>query len=400
MDDGGDDRHIGGTGRARMNEQIRIFHRTRARTTMAAARMGAAFEKGANTRVAYDFPGLTLKDPEGARRTLLTGGLATLVHVGAVGILLLLASLAPVIEEAIIPVQILKEEPPPKEEPQPEPEPAPAPKALAERRSLEYAPAVQAVQPQIVNPRVVAEASPAVSAETLQMDAVSSATAPKQINRAATVVERVSAVNSVVAARASAVDVSGASGPAVRGPLRPGLPVGPSVGPRQVTVAEGGSTSGTGRLTIGSGSSVREGVVSNRDVVGSPNGAPLASVDTQVGEGLLRGSGGTGESVVSEMECFQKPEVKAYLSQVQSRTLERWVLPPSVSADQQVTLRFRLDVAGSASNVSLVRASDNALGLSAVDALRSASPFPAMPDSARCLVRVPIVATFSNPVAG
>ena len=73
---------------------------------------------------------------------------------------------------------------------------------------------------------------------------------------------------------------------------------------------------------------MREGVVSNRDVVGSPNGAPLASVDTQVGEGMLRGSGGTGESVVSETECFQKPEVKAYLAQVQSRTLERWVLPP------------------------------------------------------------------------
>jgi hypothetical protein len=83
---------------------------------------------------------------------------------------------------------------------------------------------------------------------------------------------------------------------------------------------------------------------------------------------------------------------------VQARTLERWVLPPSVSAGQyHVAL---LDVAGSASNVSLVRASDNALGLSAVDALRSASPFPAMPDSARCLMRVPITATFSNPVAG
>ncbi len=378
-----------------MNEQIRIFHRARARTTMAEARMGTAFEKAANARVAYDFPGLTLKDPEGTRRTLLTGGLATLVHVGAVGILLILASLAPVIEEAIIPVQILKEEPPP-----PEQEPAPAPKALAERRSVEYAPAVQAVQPQIVNPRVVAEASPAVSADVLQMDAVSSVVAPKQINRAATVVERVSAVNSVVAARASAVDVSNASGPVVRGPIRPGLPVGPSAGPRQVNVAEGGSSTGTGRLTIGSGSSVREGVVSNRDVVGSPNGAPLASVDTQVGEGMLRGSGGTGESMVSETACFMKPEVQAYLSQVQSRTLERWVLPPSVSADQQVTLRFKLDVAGSASNVSLVRASDNALGLSAVDALRSASPFPAMPDSARCLVRVPITATFSNPVAG
>ena len=167
-----------------------------------------------------------------------------------------------------------------------------------------------------------------------------------------------------------------------------------------MTVAAGGTSTGTGRLVIGGGSSVREGVVSNRDVLGSPNGAPLASVDTKVGEGILRGSGGSGESVVSETECFQKPEVQAYLDQVTNRMYERWVLPPSVPEDQHVTLRFKLDVAGSASNVSLVKASDNALGLSAVDALRAASPFPAMPDAARCLVRVPIVATFSNPLAG
>lgn len=382
-----------------MNEQLRIFHRPKRRTTMAAARMGAAFQKPAGAAVAYDFPGLTLKDPESARRTLLTGGLATLVHASAVALLVILASLAPAIEEAIIPVQILKDEPKPTQKEQ---EPAPAPKALAERRSLDYAPAVQAVQPQIVNPRVVAEAAPAVSADVLKMDAVSSAVAPKQINRtSATTVERVSAVNSIVAARAAAVDLGSAAGPVVRGPVRADLPTGPSAGPRQVTTAAGGTSMGTGRLVIGGGSSVREGVVSNRDVLGSPNGAPIASVDTQVGEGMLRGSsGGSGDAAVSETACFQKPEVQAYLSQVQNRTLERWVLPPSVSADQHVTLRFKLDVAGSASNVSLVRASDNALGLSAVDALRSASPFPAMPDAARCLVRVPITATFSNPVAG
>jgi TonB family protein len=380
-----------------MKERIHIFHRRKRGTTMATARMGAAFDKGA-AKVAYDFPGLSLKDPESARRTLLTGGLATAIHLGAVALLVLLASLAPVIEEAIIPVQILKDEPTPTKQEQ---EPAPAPKALAERRSLDYAPAVQAVQPQIVNPRVVADAAPAVNAEVLQMDAVSAVVAPKQINRAATVVERVSAVNSAVAARASAVDVTSVGGPVVRGPVRADAPVGPSVGPRKVAVATAGTSTGTGRLEIGGGSSVREGVVSNRDVLGSPNAAPLASVDTKVGEGMLRGgSGGTGESVVSETACFEKPEVKAYLSQVQARTLERWVLPPSVTADQKVTLRFKLDVAGSASNVSLVRASDNALGLSAVDALRSASPFPAMPDAARCLVRVPITATFSNPVAG
>jgi TonB family protein len=76
------------------------------------------------------------------------------------------------------------------------------------------------------------------------------------------------------------------------------------------------------------------------------------------------------------------------------------VLPPGVQANQRVTLRFKLDVAGSATSVSLVKASDNALGASAVDALRAAAPFPPMPTAARCLGLVPITATFSNPVAG
>ncbi len=90
----------------------------------------------------------------------------------------------------------------------------------------------------------------------------------------------------------------------------------------------------------------------------------------------------------------------SYLSSVESRTLDRWNLPSGVRADQKVTLRFRIDVAGSASKVSLVQADDNALGVSAIDALRSASPFPPMPDAARCLASTPITATFSNPGAG
>jgi TonB family protein len=97
---------------------------------------------------------------------------------------------------------------------------------------------------------------------------------------------------------------------------------------------------------------------------------------------------------------MQRPEVRSYLSGVKDRTLARWVLPPGVDPDKQVTLRFRLDSAGSASNVSVVRTEDNALGASAVDALRAASPFPPMSEDVRCLTQVPIVGTFSNPVAG
>src|SRR5262245_53132999 len=377
----------------------RLRRREKRHSPMRSRRLGAAFESPARGgAAAIEFPGLALAEPEDRRRTVISGSLSAGLHFGAVGLLLLLASLAPVIEEQLIPVQILKEKQ--------QEERAPAPKALAERRSAVYAPAVQSIQPQVINPRVIAEAAPAVSAEALQMDAVSSVAAPTQISRSATVVERVSAVNSIVAARASAVDVKAVGGSAVRGPIQVEGPVGPSVGPRQVAVATGAPTMGTGTLSIGSGSSVKEGVVTGRDVLGSPDGAPLVSIDTSVGDGNLRGSGGEGSSVLAgggteaANECLGRPEVQQYLNEVEARTISRWVLPPGVKADQKVTLQFKLDVAGSATSVSLKRASDNALGASAVDALRAAAPFPPMPDAARCLALVPITATFSNPRAG
>jgi TonB family protein len=348
--------------------------------------------------VALAYPGYAEPDDAGRTRTFLTGSL--LLHAIGFGVLLLLASLAPVIEERIIPVQILKETPPP-----PPPEtPAAAPKALAQRRNLPFAPAVQAVQPQIVNPRIIAEAAPAVAAEALQMDAVSTSTAPTEIKASTTVVERVSVVNSAVRARVSAVDVGQAAGPVVRGPTRVQGPVGPSVGPRRVEAADAGTTMGTAPLQIGSGngSSVRDGVLSDRDVIGSPDGALVVSVDTTIGDGLLGGNtpGGTGTAVVSKSSCMERPAVQSYLGDVRNRTMDRWVLPPGVDAGRKVTLRFHLDVAGSASKVAIVTAEDNALGASAVDALRAAAPFPPMPDEVRCLARVPIVGTFSNPVGG
>ncbi len=380
-----------------MSQQIRFKPRKPRANPMATHRLSVAFD-GSAAIAAADFPGLALREPEDSRRTWITAGAAAALHFGLLGFLLLLASLAPQLVEQIIPVRLIKEEPPPKSE-----EPAPAPKALAERRFANFAPQVQTVAPQIINPRVIAAAAPAVSADVLHMDAVSSVVAPRQITRSsAPVVERVSAVNSPIRARASAVDVKGVAGPAVRGPIRINAPVGPSVGPRKVNVASTVPSMGTGKLDIGgSGSSVREGVISNRDVVGSPGGAPLVSIDTAVGEGTLRGSGGTGTGVMSQSasECLDRPEVRNYLDEVQKRTLDRWILPPGIQADNRVTLRFQLDVAGSAVSVSLVRASNNALGASAVDALNAAAPFPALPNRARCLARVPITATFSNPVA-
>jgi TonB family protein len=370
--------------------------RAKKKSAMKSHRMGAAFTPAAAAAGAAspdDFP-MAFGEPEDIKRRAGSLSAAFLVHGGAIAILVFIASLAPIIEEEIIPVSLLRDEPD-------APEPAPARKALAERRSTNYAPARQAVAPQIVNPRVVADASAAIEAKALDMQAVNSIAAPTQISRSSAVsVDRVSAVRSVATARATRVDVGAVGGPVVRGPVRANSPVGPSVGPRQVASATTGTTSGTGKLEIGGGSSVKEGILSNRDVLGSPTGTRIASVDTAVGDGLATaGSGGSGTGTTNATNCFGLPAVQSYLTSVESRTIDRWALPPGVGPDQRVTLKFRLDVAGSATKVSLVKADDNALGVSAIDALRSASPFPPIPDSARCLARVPITATFSNPGA-
>lgn len=357
-------------------------------------RIAAVFTPLASGQAAaLTFP-IAFHEPESSKRTLVTGSLAALLHFGLLATLVLFASLAPMIDEELIPVRLLHEEPPAPEEP------APAPKALAERRSLDFAPA-RAVAPQIVNPNVFADASPAVKAEALAMESVASVVAPTQIQRTNTVIERVSAVRSSAATRASAVDIPSIGEPAVRGPIQVTAPVGPSVGPRAVAVASTGATIGSARLDIGSGSSVREGVVSTRDVRGSASGALLVSVDTEVGEGFLGGTGGTGTGSGGEYgagapRCNDRPEVQAYMAQIRSRTLERWKLPPGVPVDERVTLRFKLDVAGSASAVQVVKASDNALGASAIDAMRAASPFPPVPEGARCLSHGRIRATFSS----
>jgi hypothetical protein len=332
-------------------------------------------------------------EPDSGKSTLATGSISAILHLGVIGVLFFLTAMQPEILEQIIPVQLLKEKPP-------EP-PAPARRALAERRKLDYAPAMQAVQPQIVNRRVIAEAAPAINAEVLQMDAVNTSAAPTQVSRAAIDVDRVSAVSTIKGYRASKVEANQQVGPMVRGPVRAEGPVGPSVGPRKVTGVDASSI-GTGELAISQGSSVRDGVLTSRDVVGSPTGAVLVSVDTAVGEGNLHGPGGTGTGLLPDgagRDCLDRPEVKDYMDQVYSRVYTRWTLPHGI-ADVRVTLRFAIDVAGSASSIQLIRG-DNALGASAIDAMRTASPFPPMPDRARCLARRNLLATFtSSSVAG
>ncbi|MEN8184874.1 MAG: TonB C-terminal domain-containing protein, partial [Myxococcota bacterium] len=348
-------------------------------------RIGAALHAGpALAAGGAEFPGLP--EHRSGRANAVSGFLSILLHVGGLGVLFLIAWLAPPeLVEQLLPVELVR----------PDSTPAPAPRAIAEHRAA-FAPAPQAVAPQIVNPDVVARAQP-VSAQALQLDSVSPVIAPTEVARRVVATEHVQAMRSIAAATTSPIEVAPVA-PALRGPVEFQAPVGPSVGPR--AVVQGGDTVGLAAPgALGTGSSVREGIASDRDVAGAASGPRLASVNTRVGDSLRGGGpGGTGTGAgTSFEECMSRREVQSYLQKIHQRVLSRWVLPPETPPNQQVKLKFTLDVAGSAGNVEFLTTDNPALGESAATALRSAAPFPPMTDPVRCLSRTPIHATFTNP---
>lgn len=339
-----------------------------------------------------DFPGIAVPEHKGWKSRGLSFLLALLLHGSVFTALFLLSTLAPEPEkEKIVPVRLIKEIP------NPQPDPAPARRALAERRSVNFGPAAQAVAPQVINPRVVARATPAVRAEAIKIDGVTSVAAPRQVTRSNVSVETVKAVTSVAGVEVSRVDVADAAAPALRAPIETDAPAGPSAGPR--AIVNRGNTVGTGPANVReAGSSVLDGVDSDRDVLGSSRGPRLAGVNTRVGEGHLAGPGGTGTGSggigpARTVDCLDRPEVQNYMNMIRDRVTSRWVqgnYGHSVAAQ----LRFKLDVAGSARTVELISSDDPRLGKEAVDAMRASSPFPAMSDKVRCLAKDPLLATF------
>ncbi len=392
---------------AAMSEELVIRRRPAHASPLRMRRVGAALDAPAGAlAIEVAFPGIPNTADAAPKDRLLSGAVSTLLHLGALGALILLGSLTPVIQEELLPVELLKEEAPqPKAEPKeavedepldrPDEESAPAPKALAERRAAQFAPQAQALTPQVINPTVVARVAPAVTAERVEMDAVATTAAPREIAASKVVVERASAVQSIASAVASKVDTSTAA-PALRGPTDATLPAGPSVGPRPIV--QQGDTVGTGTaVSLGDTSSVRDGIASTRDVLGSPDGAPLANVNTRVGQGLLKGDGGTGDGQGgSDGDCLNRPEVIAYYSQhIESRMKSRWVIPAEIPKNQQrVVLRFALDVGGSLTRAEVAEATNAALGVSAMEALRAASPFAPMSERVRCLARRTVRGSF------
>jgi len=332
------------------------------------------------------FPGTPMPEPEGGRERWLSSGASILLHGALMLVLLLLANAArEEIQEQIIEVTRVNEPN----------EPAPRPRAIAESRDR-FDPAPMALPPPIVNPTVIQPRIPNLQAAQVQVADLQPVQAPREIAPIqAPEVAQVRQFQSPIVAT-TAPRVLDDAAPQLSGPVDFAAPTGTLAGPRQVT---SGNTVGIADPSaLGTGSSVREGIASDRDVHGAKTGE-RASVNVAVGPGGGRGTGGDGIGAGGDLsyeECMALPEVKAYMARMYDRVLSRWRSTPSglPNGNYSVTLGFKLDPSGSASEIAFKGAANEAVGRSAADAMRAASPFDQMSGRTRCLAGNSFNATF------
>ena len=330
------------------------------------------------------FPGRAMPEPTGARERLVSSGLSILIHAALILAIALAAVLAPEkIQEQIIEITRIDDAP------DNDSSGSPRPRAIAES-SGRFSPAPMAMQAHVINPAVMqARAANIAAAQAIHVEAIAAVAAPRElVHTNAPTVEAARTYQSIAAVTATPVDTTAASAQ-IAGSVSIQAPVGVVVGPRQVTT--NGATVGIGGPTaLGTGSSVREGIASGRDVVGGPTGE-RATMSGVYGSGGGRGFGGNGTGAGGGKPCGQRPEVQAYLARVKARVLSRW----TGSGAGEVELEFAIDAAGSASGVKFISAPDSALGASIAEAMRVASPFEPMSERVRvCLSGDTLIATF------
>jgi hypothetical protein len=353
-----------------------------------AARMHARRTSSAALAVAAPpgvFPGTAMPEPAGARERIVSSGLSILIHAAIVAAIGLAAYLAPeVIQEQLTMVTRVEDAP------DTDSSGSPRPRAIAES-SGRFAPAPMALQAHVINPAVIqARAANIAAAQQIQIENVAAVAAPREIvHTTAPTVEAARTYQSIAQVSAAQVDTNAAAAQ-IAGNVEIQAPAGVVVGPRQVTTT--GATVGIGGPTaLGTGSSVREGIASGRDVVGAKTGE-RATMHGVYGTGGGRGFGGDGTGAGGGKPCGQRPEVQAYLARVKSRVLSRW----TGKGAGEVELEFSIDAAGTASGIQFVSAPAPEIGASIAEAMRVASPFEPMSEAVRtCLAGDTLLATFT-----
>ncbi len=327
-------------------------------------------------------PRLVMADPDDHRSSWIAGSLTTFVHAGAIAVLVILAWLAPPVEE-LLQVKIIRELP------GADVEPAPARKLIQPRRQRTPVQAARRITAQAVaQPRVVD-----VKPQQLNMNELDKAQAPQQIQRRQIVSNRTQARSIDQRRVATSIDLSKLQNVDVA-PTDLGTPIDYD-GPREI---DPGAS-----LDAQSFAEVPE--VEDVDYRSAAPVAVISDLDTSAAEafefdtnvGLYAGGEGEGgtDTASDVASCMESAFVQRYLGIIRQRTEQRWQVPAGVSEGTEVRLRFSLDSSGAATQVEFIGETSPLLGNSAVSALRSASPFPPMNDNVRCLAGKKLNGTFS-----
>jgi hypothetical protein len=401
-------------------------HRKHRRDPVALLAVSRPALAGGGAGLAATMPTLTMYEPEDRHATLVGGSIVTLIHLGFLAALVLVAMLAPPeLIEKVIPLEIISV-PEPTPLPGSNAEPAPAgPKAVgASRPSAAALAAAQTLSPEQAEAlRQAAIEAARRTVQQMELDAQRQQTVlPTQIARREVQADSRAALAAAIASPSMAVDMQDLESVEIDPAELAALDIDLS-GPRQIetTSLTNLSTPQAFEILAELGESDYSGSVQASQVAASGSydlsSLGRSGVDTGLGaayggypggsgsgeggsrgggEGYGTGTGGHGTSL-GTVRCLDSAYVQRYLDMVERRTIKRWSVPEGVAPGAEVILRFRLDPAGMTNNVDVVKVADEALGESAMQALQSAAPFPPMDDNNRCLTAKPIIGTFKVP---
>jgi TonB family protein len=114
------------------------------------------------------------------------------------------------------------------------------------------------------------------------------------------------------------------------------------------------------------------------------------------GTGIAGGGTGTGSGGGSTtgLKGISNAEYNQYLNQLKKRVESVWKYPDNVTGVQKVAIRFALDRAGKLTLSEVLESTDSRINASALEAIRRASPFPAIPESLKDLANEPLIIRF------
>ena len=143
--------------------------------------------------------------------------------------------------------------------------------------------------------------------------------------------------------------------------------------------ASKGASEGPGIRALKEGAQIPgalKGVGSGTGPLGVPGGSRSGTGIAGGGTGTGTGGGGS-----TGLRGIPSTDYNQYLKQVENRVKSVWKYPDSVSGAQKLNVRFTLDRAGKLVEVDVLDSTDARLNSSAMEAMKRASPFPAIPEN-------------------